>query len=89
MARKAGCRVAAVLAAGLSGALGLPVHAETEVSPAIYAAIYTCRDDCEAKRRDDEAKCRKIPKKETKRREACWRKANDDYAKCVKDCPDD
>jgi hypothetical protein len=48
----------------------------------------TCREKCEDQRTEAEAKCRQIPEGEKKRREACWRAANEAYAKCVKDCDD-
>jgi len=48
----------------------------------------TCREECEEKREKAEDICRKLPVVDRARREACWRKANEDYANCVKDCDD-
>lgn len=85
MLRKALCGVAAILWVVLSGALGQPAHAETNC---YQSDSSSCRERCEEKREKDYEKCRKIPKKEKDRREACWRAANEAYARCVKDCDD-
>lgn len=58
-----------------------PAHEEAAPEGGCTPAS-TCREKCEEKREKAEADCRKIPVSKRARREACWRKANEDYAKC-------
>lgn len=90
MVRITVCWVAAFVAVVLlkaPEAVGQPVFEEAVPSWGCMPSK-TCREKCEDKRTDAEEKCRKLPKDAKKEREACWRKANEDYASCVKDCDD-
>ena len=45
-----------------------------------------CRRSCDHVWSYDNQKCRKIPEKQRMRRERCWRRANEELAKCYAQC---
>ncbi len=45
-----------------------------------------CRRACDHVFEHSASLCRKIPQKNTKARERCWREANEERAQCYSDC---
>lgn len=45
-----------------------------------------CRRACDHVFEHSASLCRKIPEKNTKARERCWREANEERAQCYSDC---
>lgn len=72
----------------------VPLETEIEVEPEDLDAPMTdeavgrgnCRNACDAGTRVVEKFCRKLPEKEKKWREGCWKAANESNGECKRFC---